>query len=503
MNHIELLEFVSRELKGRALTASSIAAFAVIERTSRELNMTDVSRLAAQLTVLFPRLDTEHIAESFGQEIASTCEKIRPTNSYASISQKAVALLDNDRELQDAALAVIAAEISTQAARDREGLAKALSLISIDLHDPVRQAFLEQQKKRLAMMPLPEEADNPSKSRVISISMDICGSTKTKQRMRECAQDQEQLEEWYKEFQISFLCKEWRFYESLFSSRHRKFALDWRKAFFVKGIGDEIWLLYEIPEDENWKLPTVVKHLLDAALDAAGQKITWTSVPSCIDDDEGHESGDEEQWEIIQQPMKFYIDIIDDAFDFTVTRRDFITDRLHLLLNRNDDYPDEDFLELGNRLHAGVLEMDGRRLVTTTRTDYIGWEVDRYFRMTKYALPCVVSVGKDLFEEILGDSPNAATQVGATNLFKAVFSYKDTQGPSVHWEHSFFFVKKEIPANCLKGIGENYAVCHVVRKGDLLGFCHNGVDPCTMAPTHAVFTKDMVDAVKLGGSYLV
>ena len=497
MNHIDLLEFVSRELKGRALTASSIAAFAVIERASRELNMTDVSRLSAQLAVLFPRLETEHIAESFGKEIASTCERLRPTNSYESISQRAVALLDNNRELQDAALAVIAAELTTQAAKDREGLAEALSLVSKSVHDPARQTFLEQQMKRLAMIPPPKEAANPSKSRVISISMDICGSTRTKQRMRECAQNQEQLSEWYKDFQLSFLIEEWRFYESLFAARHRKFALDWRKAFFVKGIGDEIWLLYEIPEDENWKLPAVVKHLLDAALDAVGRKITWTSVPSCIDEDEAHESRDEEQWEIIQQPMKFYIDIIDDAFDFTVTRRDFITDRLHLLLNEHGDYSDEDFLELGNRLHAGVLEMDGRRLVTTIRTDYIGWEVDRYFRMTKYALPCVVSVGKDLFEEILGDSPNAATQVGATNLFKAAFSYQYTKGRSVHWEHSFFFVMKEIPANCLKGIGESYAVYRVVRRGDLLGFCHNGVDPCTMAPTHAVFTKDLVDAVRL------
>ena len=497
MNHIDLLEFVSRELKGRVLTASSIAAFAAIERASRALNMADVSRLAAQLTVLFPRLETEYIAESFGQEIASICERLRTTNNYESISQRAVALFDNDRETQDAALAVIAAEISTEVARDRKGLAKALSLISKGVHDPVRQTFLEQKKKRLAMMPPPHEAAKPSKSRVISISMDICGSTRTKQRMRECAQDQERLSELYKDFQLSFLIEEWRFYESLFAARHRKFALDWRKAFFVKGIGDEIWLLYEIPEDENWKLPAVVKHLLDAALDAAGRKITWTSVPSCTDDDEAHESGDEEKWEIIQQPMKFYIDIIDEAFDFTVTRRVFITDRLHLLLNKHGDYSDEDFLELGNRLHAGVLEMDGRRLVTTIRTDYIGWEVDRYFRMTKYALPCVVSVGQDLFQEILGDSPNAATQVGATNLFKAVFSYKETMGSSVHWEHSFLFVKKEIPANCLKGMGESYAVYRVVRRRDLLGFCHNGVDPCTMAPTHAVFTKDMVDAAKL------
>lgn len=496
MSHIKFLEFVSSELGENSLKAQSLDAFLAVERAWKELDMSNVSRHAAQLTTLFPSLPLERIEDEFGQEIASICKDLHPISALESIPLKAASLLDKHRVVQDAALAVIAAEISSVEARDQKVLLDVLSSMSADVQGPLRLAFLKELRKRLAKMCFPKKEAREDTSRVISISIDVCASTKAKSRMREHAQCRSQLLEWYKHFQNCFLVRESNFYKSLLASRKGQFVLDWNRAFVVKGIGDEIWFLYEITENENWKLPAVVNHLLHAALDTLRHLVSWSSASCSNRVEEENDSEMDELWESAHLPMKIYVDIIDVAYDYTSMRRDLITKLSRNILDENKGNSYRDLVELGNRLNAGVLEMDGRRLVTTIRSDFVGWEVDRYFRMTKYALPCVVSVGRDLFEETLGDSIDNAKQVSDTNLFRAEFPYKYAEGPSISYEHSFHFVKEEIPAKCLKGTGEGYALYHVLRKHDLLDLYCRNADQGTLCTTHKVFTRDMVHAMR-------
>ena len=265
---------------------------------------------------------------------------------------------------------------------------------------------------------------------------------------------------------------------------------DWKRAFVVKGIGDQIWLLYEVWEEDNWKLPSLVVRLLHAALDAARRLISWTSA---TDDDE---DGDEEPWDTRHLLVKFYVDIVDDAFDITALRRDFVTERLPQILGAEDGWAGEDFIELGNRLHAGSFLGDGRRLVTAIRSDYIGWEVDRFFRMTKYALPSVVAVGQGLFEEAVDVSPDTAEGIGGTELREAVFACPVPEGAGTRYDRCFRFVKEKIGAESPKGVGEGYAVYRVLRKRDLLGLRDTGANEHVMQDTYEVFTTAMEDAVR-------
>lgn len=496
MGNLDVLDFVVEELRGRVLTVSSMSAFVAAERAANSLEMAAISRQAAELAVLLPKAPLDRVEKAFGASVAEIASALRRKGVYSKIAVEAMSLYgpsSNSRIRRDAAIAAMAAEMAVATAEDRQVLANALDLMSDEERDASRCAFLEELRGRL---PTDEATDNPGegrggRTRVISISMDVCGSTDVKARMKQRTRDDEQLNRWYAEFYRQFLDAEWHFYESLLREVPDEINLDWKRAFVVKGIGDEIWLLYEVREDDG-DIGALVAHLLHAAQDAAGCLI---SCMSATEEDEGDEDGGEPH-SAKYLPLKFYIDMIDDAFEITGPRCDFMTEKLPLILGEEDVWAGEDFIELGNRLHAGSLLGDGRRLVTAIRTDYIGWEVDRFFRMTKYAVPYAIAVGRNLFEEAVDGSPDDAEFIGGTELRQAVFACRYPETPGVHFDRDFGFVKEEIDGKCLKGVGEGYAVYRVLRKHELLGLRHIRVDEGILKDTYKVFTKDMERAVR-------
>lgn len=412
-------------MEGRILTASSMSGFVAAEGAADSLEMDLVSRQAAEPAVLFPKAPLDRVEERFGASVAEIASALRRTSVYSRIAIEAMSLYgpsNNDRIRRDAAIATIAAEIEVASAEDRQVLTNALDLMADEEHDANRRAFIAELGKRLPSdEATEEEPGRDGRTRVISISMDVCGSTDVKARMRQRAQDDKDLNRWYADFQRQFLHGEWRFYECLFRESDGEISWNWKRAFVVKGIGDEIWLLYDVWEEDEDKLPALMARLLHAAQEATSQLIHWVSAPEEQEGD-GWDQDDGKPWERKNLALKFYVDIIDDAFEITGPRRDFMMERLPLIIGEEDVWAGEDFIELGNRLHAGSILGDGRRLVTTTRTDYIGWEVDRFFRMTKYGPPSVVVVGGNLFEEAVQGSPKDAEMVGDTELRRVVFA---------------------------------------------------------------------------------
>lgn len=492
MSGISVLEFVARELEGRILTVSSLSAFVAAENAADRLGMTAISRNAAELAVLLPKASMERIREEFGRETAEIVEVLRAKSWYSRIAFEAMSLHGSscgNRNCGDAAIAACAAEAAVVSPEDSGRMAEWLESMANRETDTERSAFLRELRDRL---PSPGQADRERKTRgqakVISVSMDVCASTELKARMRACTRDENELAKWYEEFHRQFLLLELRFYSGLFKANANDSGLDWKNAFVVKGIGDEIWLLYEVGEDELWKLGSLIARLMDEALNVAGRAIRWTSAP------EDHEGSRVGSWETECLPLKFYVDMLDDAFEVSGPRRDLVTERLSDILGTEESWQSEDFMELGNRLHAGNLMADGRRLLTTIRTDYIGWEVDRFFRATKSALPGVVTVGRTLFEETFGVRGHTDENVGGTGLMKTVLRCPIQQGGSAHFRHCFRYVKKNIAAEDLKGLGEGYTVYRVLRDLDLLKLYHTGADQVIMEETFKVFTEAMVRA---------
>ena len=321
---------------------------------------------------------------------------------------------------------------------------------------------------------------------LISISMDICGSTEAKARMKTSARSGEELTKWYEDFHREFLVVEWDFYTALFRTSPNRGALNWRQSFVVKGIGDEIWLLYNVPEEDHWKLGSQVARLLHSALNVAERRIGRTWAPA----------GGADPSALAGLPLKFYIDVLDNFFEVNSPRLDFMLERLPQVLGPEDTWNDTDFVELGNRLHAGVLEGTRNRLRTTFRTDYIGWEVDRFFRASGLALPGVVTVGKALFERVVDVSSEPDEGLGGTPLHKAVIECPVVKGVGKRFDHDFRYVRRCVSASELKGVGSDYVVYWVLREMDLLGLCHPEPPDPIMQGAFAVFTPAMKQAVR-------
>ena len=144
--------------------------------------------------------------------------------------------------------AFVAAEKAAVASEeDRKLMVNLVYIMTCVETDAARSAFL---KKLRARLQAPErtdaEVERRDRTRLISISMDVSGSTAVKESIRRRARDAQELTRWYEAYHSEFLWLEWRFYSALFQAVAGDVGLDWKQAFVVKGIGDEIWLLYEV-----------------------------------------------------------------------------------------------------------------------------------------------------------------------------------------------------------------------------------------------------------------
>lgn len=500
MGNVNVLDFVARQLEAGILTVSCLSAYIAAEKAADKLGINTTPREAAQLAVLLPLTQPERIREEFGELTADIFDALRPNDPYLTGSLNAIILSNaitlytrsgNDRERRDAAIVAFAAEAAMASPEDHETLRGDLEDMSGMETDEPRRAFLNQLQAKLQP---PEQTsgkrEHKGPVRLLSISMDVGGSTEAKARMKECARDEQELTRWYEKYYRDFLSREWRLYSDLFRATANEINWDWKKTFVVKGIGDEIWLLYELGEEDPRTLGALFRRFLRTAQDGASTPIYWTSAR------DEKEAGDRPS-ESKSLPLKFYIDIIEDAIEINHIRRDFMKQQLPNL-GSTDNQSDKDLVELGNRLHAGHLMQDGRRLVASYRTDYIGWEVDRFFRTTKFALPGIVTVGQTLFKKVIGTSRDPEKNLGGTSLNRMVVEYTTPQGRGRRSDGCFFYVTKNINPEDLKGVGEEYAVYHVIWKHNLLGLHQDGdaINNPDMGETREVFTEEMEAAVR-------
>ena len=252
-----------------------------------------------------------------------------------------------------------------------------------------------------------------------------------------------------------------------------------------------MWILYEVVPKDEWKISSLVALLLGSALHLASRTISW-SWWSGTD-----ENSDEGEGERRQFPFKVYADVIEGAFEVSQLRRDFLTERINAILDPEADWPAKKFVELGNRLNLGASMKDGRKMISLVRADYIGWEIDRFFRASKSAMPCIATIGQRLFDRIEGTSWEDAQPVPNTELRRLVVECPLDPGKgSKRYDHSFLALKQEMSEEELKGVCAPYKVYHIVREFQLFGLHHNQVAERTMGRTREYFTLGMVDAVR-------
>jgi hypothetical protein len=230
---------------------------------------------------------------------------------------------------------------------------------------------------------------------LFSISIDLVGSTDAKTRVMGLANgDRKKTDELNEQIYREFCRIERRFYEGAVSPYGTTAPIDLAKFFTVKGIGDEIWILCDVSAAD---VPRVGYRLIDCAIEVARHSVRFLATE--------HDQGlrfdptfDYGQIEPIRSPIKMFIDLLSHASNLGRLRDEALLDAIPDLLRTNyrrEPTPLE-IVTVARRMSLSSYEPGGWWNFHEFRTDYIGHEVDRFFRTTKSALPGTVTIGASM-----------------------------------------------------------------------------------------------------------
>ena len=310
---------------------------------------------------------------------------------------------------------------------------------------------------------MPDETPSP----LISISIDLVGSTNLKRIIHEFSTgDNNNIIRLYKEIARHLYDIEMGFYYQAVLK-----GLDLKRFFVVKTIGDEIWILYNLAEIETgtYKFNEVFHSIYESLITFVSNPLPVTLTTREYTDEEENDVELQAQSDVrIQRqlaPVKAYVDYIDLWQDASSVRYDTLIRRLGSLFPSSkgpSTYSDKDVQSVINRLSIGTVipsEKDGGKIKIINKTDPIGFEIDHFFRCTKAAKPCVLTVGNNLIGCLRLDKPWAKKYDQITP--KAQLPY----GTDDHISYDYYdIIWEQMPSEKLKGIGNGYQVCNIFQE---------------------------------------
>jgi hypothetical protein len=293
------------------------------------------------------------------------------------------------------------------------------------------------------------------------VSIDIAGSTEAKTRLKNLSASPERQRQLLELLYRQFLQRETQFYDHLTKEdqTHRLLPLALEQIFYVKGIGDEVWLLVEPRGFDREHLLHLLARLLKAAQAALSTPIFIAATGIAdgpdfdpIEDEQVIESG----FERLQLPFKVFIDKVDGAYSISEQRASALVPWLSGAVDEGR-VPYSDFAKVLNRIGIGVGTLTAGIWRNATRTDYIGHEIDHLFRAAKAARPLLVTVGQRLLDVA---DPDASLISDGSTESRSLTVRCDPRTNSASRGLTFSVRPETIPAKEMKGIEKDYRVYH-------------------------------------------
>jgi hypothetical protein len=228
----------------------------------------------------------------------------------------------------------------------------------------------------------------------ITISIDLCGSTAVKwDILRLCGRGERSREI------TRAMLRQFFGHELYFHGLMYRYGVDPDHVFVVKPIGDEAWIVIDLPDGLPWmEINRLVAQVIHAALALASRVVSVDASEHQVDDPEAPVAA---HGRLLHRALPFKIFVDTFAEDVTIETSELryrsLVDRAGELFLPDGDLTQEDLHRVIQRLVGGVV-LDGRR--AALRSDYSGPEVDRFFRCTKWALPFVVTCGQGFVDLI-------------------------------------------------------------------------------------------------------
>lgn len=494
MSVVDVLRYVEEELARHGAEIISVSDLAALRAVEAHLSHTDVSdvdmvRPVAWVASLTPTANRDAFRNTFGDKAASLLDALVLEKATSNVvpefgrtrlrTKWAEAAASEDADLRVIATALLASEaekVSTP--RDRDELHQVIKMAERKVRDEKTKAVLAGIHRRLEDV-LKQDGSvevEPTRPLLISLSIDVVGSTEAKRRLRDLGTDGVWRSELYRRFYADFLHKEGRFYAALFEPGPwgRGPPLDWRRLFVVKGIGDELWLLYEPPRAEDTceeaalvqsavRLIAAAMELCQSCVSCGGTgEDTGSVFDPAVEEKQRHD------W--MELPFKISIDLVQDAIEISGQRLDYLAGQTSAYLAPPQDGADlqrreqlgASHVDLLRRLNAGHFELSGGHMLRQAyRTDYIGPDVDRFFRITKFALPGLVMVGDNLMKRLRLDIQEKLT-CGIEQIQLLFPADLERPESNVSANEPILRMQRRIAPNELKGISDAYIIHHLV-----------------------------------------
>ena len=294
----------------------------------------------------------------------------------------------------------------------------------------------------------------------LSISLDLSGSTQAKQAIVELTENlPDNRADYYSEYLRLLYATERDFYRGLISRPLFRFS----DLYLVKMIGDEFWWVYAIDEAREESLAAVATGLFQTILDLfASDRYLAIHGPEeqCKT---GRHGLPARQFNL---PIKAFVDYVGEVTEVNVARYEYLKDVIAMAEGGPATVyrVDQRFAEFCDRLNLG--SPAGERRKVTTRTDYIGLEIDRFFRLTRFCRPSLLGVGKNLIEKLpcrFAMPPDAPD--GAEIQVLDLPSPWHDENPDGSFRK--YAVLEPIPSITMKGISEDYSICHIFGAATL------------------------------------
>lgn len=289
----------------------------------------------------------------------------------------------------------------------------------------------------------------PEKSvQFISISLDLVGSTPLKRAMfRAGRNDFGKVNQLYEQYvQILFEIEE-SFYRFVSTSG----AIDIRKLFLAKIIGDEYWYLYEVDADDAEELAAVAHAFIFGLLHVLSEPRTFRM---------SENGGAEEKFDL---SLKGLVDLTTNALHLPDRRFRFFQDKIMDLLGseaRLSQIDPDDYAALCYGLNFRPTRPTDSGLLGAARSDYVGMQIDRFFRAAHACKPRLVSVGEALLSRL---------DVRLDRKTPGVDVYEFTQivPGNENSDPACCASRELIPAREMTGIDDDYELWHLYTPATL------------------------------------
>ncbi|MFC1673242.1 hypothetical protein ACFL12_03710 [Pseudomonadota bacterium] len=311
----------------------------------------------------------------------------------------------------------------------------------------------------------------------VSLSIDLVGSTLAKQGIVTAAgDDMDKRNRYYREYLKLLFSIEREFYINVNQSFENA-GLSMSRVSLVKSIGDEYWFAVDVDGDDDTDIATVAWSMIESSMVSIGAD-RYLGIPT-----EDEDSLDDETKAILKTnfPIKVLVDIINDPTEITTLRYQYLKDIFSIL--RQDSTTvfrvDDAFLALCNRLNIGgsAVKASGESLVA--RYDYIGLEIDRFFRLAKMARPSILAIGDNLAQHL-----DCTVQAHSEDLSDIGVKQMHIAPPAHIADAAMpieaLVIQEAVPAEDMKGIGEGYVLHHL--------FTPENLEPATFGQVHSALT---------------